>query len=164
MRNLSFARTTEQIRNRTKTVTRRKGTWWASVLKPGDRLCAVEKAQGIKKGGLVRLCVIRVVSTRLEVLGTGRNPYGTGGWWPAETEAEGFPGMHPSDFIAMFCRHMRCTPDQVVTRIEFDYVRQAPDLGLIGTTCTNFACAHEAEELHDRGLCRCACHGDEAFR
>lgn len=34
MRNLSFALTTRQMRDRTKTVTRRRGTFWARVLKP----------------------------------------------------------------------------------------------------------------------------------
>ena len=45
-RNMSFAMTTEQIRARTKTVTRRFG-WW--FLKAGDQVWAVEKAMGLKK-------------------------------------------------------------------------------------------------------------------
>lgn len=39
MRNMSFALTTPQILNRSKTVTRRAG--W-SFLKPGDIVCAVQ--------------------------------------------------------------------------------------------------------------------------
>lgn len=122
MRNLSFALTTEQVRARTKTVTRRRGTWWARVLKPGDLLCAVEQSQGIKKGGLVRLGVIRVVSVRVERLRALREM----DHWSAhdETHAEGFPGMSGNDFVAMFRQHMGGTEDQVVTRIEFEYVEE----------------------------------------
>lgn len=116
MRNMSFALTTEQIRNRTKTVTRRKGVWWARVLKPGTLLCAVEKSQGIKKGGLVRLCVIRVVSVRTEQL---VEPRIVG--IRLESAREGFPELKWEEFVAMFCRHMGGKPDQIVTRIEFEY-------------------------------------------
>ena len=45
MRNISFMLTTQQFRNRTKTVTRRMG-WWN--LKPGDILMGVEKRQDSK--------------------------------------------------------------------------------------------------------------------
>lgn len=51
MRNISFALTTEQIRNQTKTVTRRVG--WAN-LKPGTLLQPIEKGQGLKKGDRAR--------------------------------------------------------------------------------------------------------------
>ena len=119
MRNLSFALTTEQFRQRTKTVTRRKGTWWGSVLKTGTLLCGVEKSQGIKKGGLVRLGTIRVVSVGLEGLCvmSGYPSYGL-----SEARAEGFPELDGAGFVRMFCKHMRCTPYQIVTRIEFEYM------------------------------------------
>lgn len=113
MRNLSFALTTRQMRDRTKTVTRRRGTYWARVLKPGDLVCAVEKSQGIKRGGLVRLGVIRVVSVRHESLGKVTD---------ADTVREGFPGMGCLDFAEMFCRHMGGDLMQIVTRIEFEHV------------------------------------------
>ena len=59
MRNISFSMTTEAVRRREKTVTRRLG-WWN--LKPGTVLQAVEKAQGLKKGEHVKpICLIRVV-------------------------------------------------------------------------------------------------------
>jgi hypothetical protein len=48
---MSFAHTTDQIRNRTKTVTRRNG--WAD-LKPGELFWAVEKAMGLKPGEKVK--------------------------------------------------------------------------------------------------------------
>lgn len=46
-RNMSFTLTIEQMRARTKTVTRRKG--WA-FLKPGDLVWAVVKGMGLKPG------------------------------------------------------------------------------------------------------------------
>ncbi len=110
-RNMSFMLTTEQIRDRTKTVTRRIG-WW--LLKPGDILNAVEKAQGLKKGEKIRrLCAIRIVSTRAERLRVIS---------PADVDREGFPHLSPAEFVRMFCKHMGATPDQKVNRIEFEYV------------------------------------------
>jgi hypothetical protein len=50
-RNMSFSMTTEAVRNRSKTVTRRLG-WWG--LQPGTILQAVEKAQGLRKGEHVK--------------------------------------------------------------------------------------------------------------
>ena len=50
MRNISFSMTTEQVRRREKTVTRRLG--W-SDLKPGTILQAVEKAQGLDRKSVV---------------------------------------------------------------------------------------------------------------
>ena len=61
-----FFLTTDQVRNRTKTVTRRNG-WW--FLKPGEIVNAVEKAMGLKRGEKIkRICQIRIVSTRAESL------------------------------------------------------------------------------------------------
>jgi len=111
MRNMSFALTTAQMRARTKTVTRRLG--WDD-LKPGDRLCAVVKGQGIPKGGKVeRICVIECVSNRKEMLCSITS---------AEVLREGFRVMSPADFVEMFCRHNRCDPRDFVNRIEFKYV------------------------------------------
>lgn len=119
MRNLSFALTTRQMRDRSKTVTRRKGTFWSRVLKPGDLVCAVEKSQGIRKGGLVRLGVIRVVSVRVEQL----KEIILTNFETSEREVarEGFPEMSSVDFVHMFLDHMGGTGDQLVTRIEFEH-------------------------------------------
>lgn len=121
MRNISFAMTTEQVRQRTKTVTRRMG--WAN-LKQGELLSAVVKSQGLKKGEKVeRLATIRVKDARRELLDrlTADLDYGF-----AETAREGFPESDerhwPSEFIAFFCRSHKCKPDEMVTRIEFEYV------------------------------------------
>ncbi len=109
-RNMSFALTTEQFKNRTKTVTRRLG--W-KFLKTGDVLMGVEKCQGIKKGELVRLGLIEIISVRREPLGfITKN----------EVVLEGFPKMYTGDFVDMFCKHMKCDITTEVTRIEFKYL------------------------------------------
>jgi len=110
-RNMSFMLTKEQIKNRTKTVTRRLG-WW--FLKPGDILNACEKCQGLKKGEkVIRICQLIVVSTRKEPLVKITH---------AECFREGFPGMKPSEFIQMFRREMKCNLRAEPNRIEFRYV------------------------------------------
>ena len=66
MKSMSFMLTRQAVIDRTKTVTRRLG--WDN-LKPGDRLYAVTKAMGLKKGEKQeRLGVIEVVSVRREEL------------------------------------------------------------------------------------------------
>lgn len=119
MRNISFALTTPQFLDGSKDVTRHMG--WL-FLKPGDELCAVEKGQGLGKGVKVkRLGVIRVVDARQEPLCrlTDDLDYGF-----LETRREGFPSPHPyeypSEFVRFFCNgHKGCTPDSIITRIEF---------------------------------------------
>ena len=108
MRSMSFALTTRQFLDGSKTVTRRLG--WLT-LKPGERIRAVEKAMGLKKGEHPRvLGVIEVVSVRRERLDAIED---------ADCAREGFPGMTAEGFVEMFCRHMGCLPDALVTRIEF---------------------------------------------
>lgn len=120
MRNISFALTTQQFRDRNKTVTRRIG--WTR-LKPGDLLMGVVKGMGLKPGEKVeRLGAIRVVSVRQEELQamTRDRDYGF-----RECVLEGFPAMAPApdDFVRMFClSHKDCFPSSRVTRIEFEYM------------------------------------------
>lgn len=110
-RMISFAMTTEQVKAKTKTVTRRVG--WLD-LKPGTILQAVEKGQGLKKGEKVkRLCLIRVVKVSREPLCRITRK---------EVEREGFPGMMKHAFVAMFCEGHGCAPADTITRIEFEYV------------------------------------------
>jgi hypothetical protein len=119
VRNISFALTTDQIRNRTKTVTRRVG--WR-FLKPGDRLCACVKCMGLKPGEKIeRLGVIEVVSLRREPLAlmTHLRTYGD-----KEAALEGFPRLIGWEFVDMFCRHMGVRMYDEVTRIEFRYVEE----------------------------------------
>lgn len=132
MRLMSFALTTAQLLDGSKTVTRRVG--WAN-LKPGDRLKAVRKAMGLRPGEKVDvLAEIEVVSVRRERLDFINK---------ADCIAEGFPLYSPDEFTAMFCSHMtiadgeetwdakrekwvaarrKMRPSDWVTRIEFRIV------------------------------------------
>jgi hypothetical protein len=106
--NISFSLTTAQFLNGEKTVTRRLG--W-KYLKPGQILTAVEKSQGLKKGEKVkRLGTIEILSVRRERLSQID---------PSDVIKEGFPSYSIDSFVAMFCRHMKCRPSTIVTRIEF---------------------------------------------
>jgi hypothetical protein len=116
MRNMSFALTEAQILNRSKTVTRRMG--W-QFLKPGDRIQAVRKGMGLKKGEkVVKLAVLEVVNVRREPL---HYLLVTGVTARREVNAEGFPNMTPTQFVEMFCAANGCGPDAEITRIEFKY-------------------------------------------
>ena len=121
MRNISFMLTPEQILAGTKTVTRRCG--WEFV-KVGDHLQGVRKCQGLKAGEKIeRLRVIRVTDVRREELGLMMwdVDYGC-----EEVISEGFPDMALSGFVNFFCEsHKGCTPQTVVTRIEFCYPDEA---------------------------------------
>ena len=118
-RNMSFALTTEQIRNRTKTVTRRLR--WLT-LKPGDVLNACVKCMGLRPGEQIqRLGQIRVVSVTREPLYRLLRDADYGA---AEATREGFPEMTGREFAEFFCEHMRPIHGLVteVTRIEFEYL------------------------------------------
>lgn len=110
-RNMSFSITTDQVRNKTKFVTRRLG-WW--FLKPGDIVNTVEKAMGLKKGEKIkRINQIRIVSTRGEPLHDIT---------VEDVTKEGFPWWTIRDFVEMFCEHNKCEPSERVNRIEFEYL------------------------------------------
>jgi len=120
-RNISFAMTTDQIRARTKTVTRRLG--WRH-LKSGETLNACVKCMGLKPGEQIeRLCQIRVISARFEPL---HRMITDAEYGNKEATLEGFPDMDGRQFVEMFCRHMR--PKNLaatyVTRIHFQYIDQ----------------------------------------
>ena len=117
---MSFMLTTGAVLNQTKTVTRRVG--W-KTLQVGDRVQAVEKGQGLKKGEKMnKLAVIEIVSIQRERLEHIAYPR----IYPdakAELAREGFPDMTPDDFVLMFRESMNCPADQWVNRIEFRYVK-----------------------------------------
>lgn len=129
MRNISFALTTPQFLDGSKDVTRRMG--WL-FLKPGDELCAVEKSQGLGKGGKIkRLGVIRVVSVRRERLNEmcADLDYGE-----KECVREGFSPPHqysdPTEFVLWFSDgHRGCYPNKIITRIEFVKIDPSPPKG-----------------------------------
>lgn len=111
MRNMSFMLTTEQMRDRTKTVTRRLG-WWNVM--PGELIQAAQQCQGLKRGETItKLCVIKINNARSEPLNRIN---------AMDVIREGFPKMTPREFIDLFCRANTCKPDVTVNRIEFEYV------------------------------------------
>lgn len=118
MRLMSFSHTTEQMRARQKTVTRRLG--WLT-LKPGMTLLAVEKAMGLGKGNHPKpIGELRVVSVRRERLDDLVDP-ARPGYGEQEMVLEGFPGLDPQDFmLRYFVEHI--DPSELVTRIEFEFV------------------------------------------
>lgn len=117
MRNISFALTTRQIRERSKTVTRRLG--WKHLRK-GDLLQGVVKGMGLKAGEspekLAVIVVTAVHSEPLNILSLAEN-YGD-----REAVKEGFPELTGYEFVKLFCTNMGCEPCAVVTRIEFQYI------------------------------------------
>ena len=110
---MSFALTTQAMRERRKTVTRRLG--WGT-LKPGQLVQAVVKGMGLKKGEHPeKICVIRIVDVK-------REPLDAICLYDNDCELEGFPELIPLQFIRMFCEHNDCESWDNVTRIEFEYV------------------------------------------
>lgn len=110
-RNMSFAMTTEQFVNQTKTVTRRFG--WR-FLKPGDVVMGVEKGMGLKKGEKIRkLGLIEIVSVRLEPLVSITQN---------DVIKEGFPDWTPLQFVLMLSDHYNVHLNSIVNRIEFKYI------------------------------------------
>ncbi len=108
MRNMSFSLTTKQFIDGSKTVTRRLG--W-KFLKAGDRVMAVEKGMGLKKGEKVkRLGAFEVQGVRREPLHLIP---------PEEVSKEGFLDMTTAGFIKFFCDANSCYHDAVVTVIKF---------------------------------------------
>lgn len=120
---MSVALTTEQVRARQKTVTRRAG--W-KVLKPGDLVTLCPKVRGRRAGEpLERIVTVEVVSTRRERLDSIT---------PEDVIAEGFPNMTPAQFIDFFAAtHRGVTASTEITRIQWQYPRECRSCG-----CTDY--------------------------
>lgn len=136
-RNISFALTTPQFEDGSKDVTRRAG--WEH-LEAGTVLCAVEKSQGLGKGGKVRrLGMIRVVSVRRERLDEITAD---------DVRREGFPAWTPAEFTAFFCKgHKGCTPETVITRIEFERVVRSAPSPFRGRVIIRLSCRKHTTEM-----------------
>lgn len=105
---MSFFLTKRQFLDGSKTQTRRLG--WTS-LRVGEVFLGVEKCQGLRKGQRqVELGARRVIGTRRERLDAITRE---------DVIAEGFPDMTPAQFVELFCAANKCTPETIVTRIEF---------------------------------------------
>lgn len=124
---MSVSLTSEAVRERRKTQTRRLG--W-TFLKPGDRLTLCEKVQGRRrKDGtvepLVRLAEVEVVSVRRErlwditdedVAREAVNP----DWFEEHDSETGQPTR--AAWVQWFCEQMDVRPDDWVTRICWRYL------------------------------------------
>jgi hypothetical protein len=109
---MSVSLTEGQVRDRSKTVTRRLG--WL-VLKPGDRLTLCRKVMGRKRGEpLVRVAEVEVMSVHREPLDAITQD---------DVKAEGFRTWTPAEFVTFFCgTHKGCEPGTEVTRVEWRYL------------------------------------------
>jgi hypothetical protein len=116
---MSVAFTEQAVRDRTKTVTRRKGWLFA---KPGDRITLCRKVMGRKKGEpLERICDVEIISVYRERLSAllRTDIFNN----EDEVAREGFPDMTPEDFIQRFFVDAQgMSPEDVVTRIEWRYL------------------------------------------
>lgn len=110
---MSFSHTTEQMRAGTKDITRRTGWSW---LRPGDRVRAVEKTMGLKKGERVKpIAEIEIVSTRSESIGAVTQE---------DVIREGFPEMSREEFVRLLCKITKSKDDtRKVNRIEYRFIR-----------------------------------------
>jgi hypothetical protein len=98
-------------------------------MKPGDIVCAVEKGQGLGKGGKIkRLGKIEIISCESEQLrcieysyhrNDSQDPRGIA----TEMSREGFPLLKAAEFVKLFCKLNDCKPDQIVYRIVFKKVK-----------------------------------------
>ena len=110
---MSFAATVEQVRNRTKTVTRRNG--W-TFLRVGDILTAVDRNPRCGDD-YERLCDIRVTDIRTERLTDIT---------VEDVAKEGFPGKSPAWFMAMYRKAFaQWRRGMAVRRIKFEYIGPA---------------------------------------
>lgn len=123
---MSVTLTEQAVIERRKTVTRRLG-WWTDrhgrrLLKPGDQLTLCRKVMGRRRPDgtvepLVRLATVEVVDMSRQMLRIANTD--------DEASLEGFPGWTWPEFVAFFCREMRCSPTTAVTRIEWRYIDEA---------------------------------------
>lgn len=87
--------TIDQVRDRTKTVTRRHVDTWRTLV-VGDRLTLIEKGMGLKAGEhQVELADVEIVAVSIQPLHLVDGP--------GELAAEGFPNMSPAEFVTMWC-------------------------------------------------------------
>jgi len=122
---MSFSKTTRQVQEGTKDITRRLG--WG-FLRTNDLLWPVHKCMGFSKGEhpiRLREKPIVVVHTRWQRLDSlihqpGVFFYNEEQAWK-DVEREGFPGKSPAWFVDMFCELNKCERDVLVNRIVFRY-------------------------------------------
>ena len=115
---MSVAFTEAAVRDRTKTVTRRKG--W-TFLKPGDRLTLCRKVMGRKGAPLLRIAEVEVVHVQRHALSDllTCDPQEA----REEMALEGFPTVVPYEFVRrFFVEAQGMDVGDFVTRIEWRYL------------------------------------------
>lgn len=121
MPNISCFLTQRQVRDGSKDVTRRLGKSWLKI-QPGRIVTIIVKGQGLKKGEKVqRIRDARIVKVNPEPLCAIRY-YRTLPDGRTEMAREGFPELSADEFICMFMKHMDCSPEEMLARIEWEYV------------------------------------------
>jgi len=114
--NISFALTTDQVRRRIKTETRRLK--WHKLVEASERgehpvLRGIVKGQGLKRGEhpepITDIRVARAWRERLDAI------------TPEAVTREGFPGKNPAWFVNMFCEHNQCRRFDEITVISYEY-------------------------------------------
>ena len=117
--------TKQQVRDRTKRVTRRLN-WWTNkngnrIVQVGDVLCGCEQVQGRRGKPLVRMGLIKITKLRRERLGLMCDDLVYGA---REARLEGFPEMTGSEFVKFFCDSAGPSVNEstIVTRIEYEYL------------------------------------------
>lgn len=142
---MSVALTTQAVRDRVKTQTRRAG--WLH-LKEGDQLALCPKVRGVHRTDRELITVVDVVSVCREPLDAIT---------AKDVVAEGFPARTPAEFIDFFCdSHRGVGPASEVTRIEWAYPRICRDCG-----CTDYAacdttagpCSWSTTSNDNTGIC-----------
>lgn len=120
---LSVRHTMRPVLFRQKTVTRRDG-WWerkngTRQLQPGQRLRLCDQTMGLKGRSPIVVGTVRVVSVGREPLSDISD---------ADVAREGFPHMGADAFIEFYTRTFKANPEMVLTRIEWAYDLEQPDL------------------------------------
>jgi len=112
-KNISFSMTTDQILNKTKTVTRRFSWWDLSV---GTQLQPVVKCMGLKKGEKIKKLggLIEIISVKMERLDKITDN---------DVILEGFPHWKSDDFINFLQKHYKCDRGTIINRIKFKYLK-----------------------------------------
>lgn len=110
---MSCRLTQPQVRNRTKTCTRRDPATWVDT-KPGHLITLIEQGQGLKLGQKqVVLDTVRCLQNYLEPLAMITQQ---------DVIAEGFPDWTPEQFIEFYCREKGGEPVQMVRIIRWEYL------------------------------------------
>lgn len=142
---MSVALTTQAVRDRVKTQTRRDG--WLS-LKAGDQLALCPKYRGVRRADRELLTVVDVLAVRREPLQAIS---------ASDVVAEGFPSLTPEQFVEFFCAtHRGVEPTSEVTRIEWAYPRMCRHCSCtqnVACTGPNGTCTWTATYGDNTGLC-----------